>query len=257
MNDGMPSLAQTIETFHGFLRGSISLEAATRELGASPSRLAAYHRFVRSHIDQTLRKNYAAVCTIVGEAVWCELVERYFQRYPARDYELNANTAAFCEFLAELSEGGALGISKFTAQLALLEWNEFVAFAAEDTSAEGSPGQLRINPTLTVLDFDYPVATYLDAFRAAQENGAPLPHIEEIERSERVLVFRHPQSHLAAYYVATDDLLFALKLVYEQVSCAAAADAAGVPVKKVEEYLAHALDLGLVVAPGSRVALGQ
>jgi len=243
-----PSLSQTIDTTHRFLRGSIPLDVAAETLCVPSSRLAVYHRFVRSHIEQTLRKNYAAVCALVGDKTWRDLVDRYFYRYPARDYELNVNAAAFCGFLAELAAESERGISPFIAQLALLEWHEFVVFAAADEAVDPGSGALQMNPTLVILEFDYPVATFLDAFREAQRMGTAPPRVDEVQRPERVLVFRHPETQLACFYSADDDLLFALKLAHEGVSCAVAAKAAQLPVTTVEHLLAQALAVGLLVS---------
>ena len=90
------------------------------------------------------------------------------------------------------------------------------------------------------------VASFLDAFRAAQQSETTPPKIDETISPERVLVFRYPESHLALFYRATDDLLFALKLVHENVSPEDAAAAANLPVSAVSSLVNNAANIGLL-----------
>ncbi len=62
-------------------------------------------------------------------------------------------------------------------------------------------------------------------------------------------MFRHPERHHAAYLRATDDLLFAVKVVHEGLDPAEAAAAMGAPAELAEAAIAQAVGAGLVIGP--------
>ena len=90
-----------------------------------------------------------------------------------------------------------------------------------------------------------------DVGDAAEAAGEPLPRVEETFSPERVLLFRHPRSNLAVFYRATEDLLFALKLAYDDVSLEIAAATAKLPIETVEGIVDYAITIGLIVASPS------
>jgi hypothetical protein len=251
-----PGLRQTMETLHLLLRGAIGSGHAAELMGVPENRLRIYQEFVRDHIASVLQKNYTVLSDLLGaEGRWESVVERFFQRCPAGEYELNANAAQLRELLDLWSQQGELGITRFHVELAELEWQEFAVYTAEAEipTADEAKG-LTLNPTLVVLRFDHAVAEYIEAWRE-QVPGSPPPPVPDGPAPETLLVFREPVGQLAVFYRATDDLLFVLKMVHEGIGVEQAARLSGLEPEVVSGFVEHAVELGLIVAPAAEQSI--
>lgn len=243
------SLQQTFEALHAVLRGAAAPESAQAALGLDSSRVAFYADTVFEHVQDILHKNYAVLAELLGAERFETLVREYYALHPAEAFELNENAAPFREFLAEQRVSGRLGLTEAHLELAELEWQEFVAYVSPAQIPErrwlSSP---ELNPTLIVLQLDYPVAGFLDAWREWEGRGEP-PTFPTEPDPETVFVLRHPESENALFVVATDALLFALKVVHEGVDVDQAAEATGAPREVALAALREARDWGLVLWP--------
>lgn len=167
-----PSLRQTMGTMHQLLRGEITPKRAAQLLKAPENRLAAYQQFVKSHMVNVLRKNFACLAWTLGQRQWDALVQRFFRERPARFFELNANAAPFRDFLAQAVARQEPGIGEFHLELAELEWQEFAVYADPRDVSAGDDEPWRLNPTLVVLRFNYPVAAFLERYRELEGQNA-------------------------------------------------------------------------------------
>jgi hypothetical protein len=147
-----------------------------------------------------------------------------------------------------LATRGELGLAEFHAEVAELEWTEFLVYASEaDVPQRDTLPRLGLNPTLVVLDFRYSVATFVKAWRGRSSSRGPSPEPIMSPSPERVLVYRDPESHLAVIRQATDDILFALKMTAENTSVAEAVRLSGCAEDSVADALERARRAGLVV----------
>jgi hypothetical protein len=239
------SLTRVVEGMHSLLRGDVDADELADRFGVQPDRLRIYQRFVLSHIAEMLQINFEVVHATVSTSAWDELTRRYFQQHPAWEYELNANAAGFPPFLAERAVRGELGIQEIHVEIAQLEWDELAAYFADaNLSATSTPS---LNPTMTICEFSYPVLEFVERVREALSDEHPLPDLPTRKSSERVLVFRDPKSHRVRSERATDDLLFAIKMVHDGVGCVEAARQAGLSEAVVQRLLQRSIDIGLVL----------
>ena len=245
----MASLKALAETVHAVLRRELDPDVAAARLGVDPARLGIYRGFVHDHVVGILDKLYPYVRAHLGPQVWAGLVAAYFREVPAQHWELNACGEAFPTWLdARLAAGDAAGVDPFHVALAEFEWEQFVVYmhAATVPEAEHLDAPV-LNPTLSILDLAYPVVRFVVDH---PEVGAVTPDVPVPAAVRRLaLLFRRPGTWRVAYYQGSDDLLFALKVVHEQIPLAMAADAAHQPLEVARAALAHAITVGLVVAP--------
>lgn len=243
------SLQETFETLHAVLRGAAPPESAERALGLDARRVAFYADTVYEHVHDILRKNFTALAEVLGEATFASLVRQYYALHPAQAFELNEDAAPFREFLASRASRGEGALGEVHLELAELEWQEFVAYVhPAQIPARRWLSRPTINPTLAILQLDYPVADFLDAWRQRGENG-DAPELPSAPRPETVFVLRHPESENAIFVAASDALLFAFKVVHDGAEPSQAARAAGVPEALVHEVLREASDWGIVLLP--------
>jgi len=242
------SLEDSFRAMHRLLRGEASPAEAAAELGASEERLAAYQGFVRGHIAGVLEKNFTVLPELLGPDAWGELRTRYFAEVPAGDFELNANAAAFPGWLAEQVEAGEPGLTEAHAELCELEWQEFAAFADEAELPDPAtlPGPT-LNPTLRILELRYPIAGFLAAWRRSVPEARPELPTEEAPGV--VFVFRDPETLDHAFAEADDNLLFAFKVVHDEIPLEAAAAAVGADEATVRRTLEEAVSVGLLHLP--------
>lgn len=245
----MASLKDLAETVHATLRRELAPGVAAARLGVDPARLAIYRGFVHDHVTGILDKLYPYVRAHVGPEPWAELVAAYFREVPARHWELNACGQPFPSWLdARIAAGDAPGVHPFHVALAELEWEQFAVYMHEATVPE--PADLdapALNPTLSLLELAYPVVRFV-VDHPEVESVTPDVPVPAADR-HLALLFRRPGTWRVAYYQGSDDLLFALKVVHEQIPLAMAADAAHQPVEVAQAALDHAIAIGLVVAP--------
>ena len=244
----MATLSEVQAALHRAFRGE-GVEGVAAEVGVDPGRLAIYQRFVRGHVDDVLDHDFPMVRALVPEASWQALQDGYFAAHPAGHWELNRAAEAFPGYVAERAAGGLTGVTAFHADLAAFEWEQFVAFVNPEVLP--APEALEapvLNPTLSVLSLAYPVLALAEAYDAdALDPATPIPG--PVDPPEVMLVFRHPTRHFASYLRATDDLLFAVKVVHEGLDPAEAAAAVGATAELAEAAIRKAVDAGLVIAP--------
>lgn len=246
---GRVPFRESMTIMHQLLRQEISAEVAAERFGVPVERIAIYRDFVRNHIANALAKNYEVLASTLSEELWEELVSAYFQAYPALAFELNANAEQFREFLAGPGRTLSAELGDFHLELAELEWFEWHVYSVRDDIPEPSGvSQPTLNPTLIILECNYPVADYVLAWRRTVRSGGDVPPVPE-PGAQRVFVYRDPDSLLAMFTVANDRLLFALKVAHEGISLAEAAAAAGVDIEVAEEVMREAAEDGLVLLP--------
>jgi hypothetical protein len=252
MNDAMkkPDFKETVELMHQLLRGQITPEEAATRFGAPVERVAIYQEFVKNHVKNALEKNYAVLARLLPADLWGQLLSDYFQQHPPWDYELNANAGQFRDFLRERVTNKSPGLHAFHVELAELEWQEWLAFSsADEIPAPSALDKPAVNPTLAILEFDYPVSKFVDAWREARRQAQPLPQQTPEKSRERVFLFRDPLDHLPVFYKADDSLLFAFKLAYEETGIQEAASLSGLSADTVGQLLKQAAHIGLLVLP--------
>ena len=248
-----PGLAEIMGTMHDLLRGSTTPEEAAVALGASAERLRLYQGMVKNHTRVLLEKTYTALPGLLGSEVWGSLVDDYFREHPAGHYELNANGAMFRDFLEGRRLEGDAGLTGFHVDLAELEWREWEVYSSEAVNPprDTMDGPI-LNPTLLVLSLDWPAADWLESWRRAEADGDVPPPIPTESAPETVLVFRHPETFRAVFYKGTDDLLFPVKMIHEGIDVGEAARLSGLQEETVEEFVAYAAEIGLVIVPGRK-----
>jgi len=249
MNRQGASLHDTFETLHAVLRGAKPPESAEVALGLDASRVAFYADTVFSHVQEIVRKNFAVLAEVLGQETFDALVQEYFALYPAEAFELNENAASFRELLASHVADGRFGLTEAHLELAELEWQEFVAYVSPvEIPKRRWLTEPALNPTLGILQLDYPVAAFLDAWRGWDGQGAAPPFPTE-PAPETIFVLRHPDTESAIFLMATDQMLFAFKVIHDGVSIPQAALAAGVSEEIARAAIQEASQWGLLLLP--------
>lgn len=229
-------------TMYAAMRGEVPLDAAAATLGADPARLAIYRRMIRGHVATALRSQLTACVGALGAdddtPEWRAIFEGYLASCPPTHWALLEAARAFRGFLH--ARIGTLGITPVHVCLAELEWALFEI--ARDPVRLPAPGaEPVLNPTLQVLEFPYPVARFVAAWYAGRRPALPG------EGDTLVLAFRRPSTQHPCFYTATPPLLFALKMVHDQLSVAAAVEASGQPEDAVRGALARGIEAGLIL----------
>lgn len=244
-----PGFRTVMETMHKLLLGQLAPEEAASILGAPVERVAIYQQFVRNHIRNALTKNYEVLADLLPVAEWEALVDSYFVAHPALEFELNANARKFCAHLADVGSTDAPSLTEFHREVAELEWSEWLVYSTREEipslSAVTSP---LLNPTLIILEFNHPVASFVAAWRRARRQGDARPALPKPE-PQRVFVLREPTSLLAMFLPASDRHLFAFKMVHDGASIPEAAQMAGVDEDAIRIILREAAEDGLIVLP--------
>jgi hypothetical protein len=254
-----------MQSFHRVLRHEMTAEEFAGAFGLRVERVAVYQGFVKSHIRVALEKNFTVLHDLASIHQWGELVERFYSEYPAERYELNACVEAFPRMLAELlADQTVTWLTAAHVQMAELEWLEWKVYASRvelpelasterdtESPAETLAGRrpLQLNPTLEIAECSYPVATFIRAYRAWLHGGrvGEPPQVPAKPCPEIAFVFRHPRSLLHALVAADDGVLFAFKMFHDQLSIVDAAQSSGLATAQVENIVARAQDLGVLV----------
>ncbi len=146
----------------------------SRTLGAV-ERLHIYRRMYILRFCEVLQSDFEAFSDYVGEEKFEELVTDYVSIYPSTSYSLNPLSYRFPEFLRSRSD---LKRKEFLVELAELELAISQVFdmpqsplltSEEITSvAPDRWGDVLLKPitALRLLEFQYPVNDYLNAFRS-------------------------------------------------------------------------------------------
>jgi len=244
-----PSFHDSMETVHQLLRGDLSPGEAAQKLGAPENRIGIYQQFIRGHIDNILEKNFSALKQIIPSDTWSTITTRYFKEFPAQHFELNENAADFPDYLAKIVDSREFNLTAFHVELAQLEWVEFEAYASEiDIPWTSEILRPTLNPTLTILQFDYPTATALDHIRSLDDNESF--EVPAASAAPNVtFVYRNPKTHEAMILKADDNILFAFKIVHDEISVEEAAATAGINISVAETLLKQAAETGLILLP--------
>ena len=246
------TLREVFQTMHRLLRREISPAEASARLGCEEARIAPYPEFVLDHVRDILLKNFSVLAGLFAAEEWEAIVREYFQAHPPDHYERNANAAHFPSFLHAMAREGHFGIGEFHLELAEVEWQEWVAFSSPkriplSTEIQGPA----LNPTLTVLDLDFPVVTYMRIWEKERATGFPhgVPPVPGEKNGEIAFVFRHPQRQEAVVQRTRDTDLFAFKVIHDGIPLHQAAEEAGIDLSEARAILRDAEVTGLVILP--------
>ncbi len=239
-----PGFVQAMKTMHAVLRGDVSVTDGAQALGVAEDRLGIYSDFVRGHVTGILDKMYPRVRELTG-AAWPELKQAYFRAVPSAHWELNACASGFPEFL-DAQVATVDDVEPFHVALAQFEWEEFAVYMAEaDVPTAAEVSGLTLNPTLSLLSLPYPVVPFVMAW---DEQGAPPADIpERVEGGVVTILFRRGESHRIAFYQPGADMLFAIRVVYEGISVADAAQRTNETEDRVVSALNQAITSGLLI----------
>ncbi len=273
-------LAHLQRTLHAALRGDRPVDAVAAELGLPPARVELYRRFLRAHVVGVLNKDFPLVREALPAATWERLTDAFYRAHPAESVELNRAAEAFPAFVEAMVAAAATGpagdgarsprfpgLTPFHASLAAFEWAEFVSYTHPGrVPAHGEVSAPALNPTLSVVSLPVPVVEFVvnslkrprDPGDGTERPAAPPP--SSGDGPELVLFFRPPpppgsagtyagETDRVAFYRATDDLLFALKVTYDGLDPAAAAAAAGLDPTAAVQAVSRAAAIGLVLVP--------
>lgn len=175
----------TPEQAHQFILPSRTLDAVER--------LHIYRRMYILRFCEVLQSDFEAFSDYVGEERFEQLVTDYVSIYPSTNYSLNPLSHRFPEFLRSRDD---LKRKDFLVALAELELAISQVFdmpqspllSSEEimTVAPEMWGSVLLRPikALKLLEFDYPVNDYLNAFR----NGEKPPKMGK--KKTYVLVYR-------------------------------------------------------------------
>lgn len=240
------------ELLHRVVVGGETPAAAAAVLEIPEAGLRLYQSFFRRHHREILELPYRILFSTLDEDTAADLVRGYQADHPMSQREINANAAAFPEWLAARVAGGAAGVSEFHAELAVLERERFARYATPvELPAPDTLAGPTLNPTLEVLQLRYPVADYVDAWAAAQAAGAPPPPApaRPAPEPELLFVYRDPASLEGRACRAGPRLLFAFKVLHDGLSPEAAALEAGRDPDFVAAALQAAVEQGVALAP--------
>jgi Putative DNA-binding domain len=160
-------------------------------------RLAIYHDGYFARLVECLADDYPALKYALGDSEFEHVLRDYIDAHPSCSPSLNAYGAALPSYLCSRDHGR----SSFASDLARLEWAIVEVIHAETrpplgADALGAVGPedfaravLVASPALRVLEFDYPVNRFYQAFRdeTTPELPAPAPSAVAIHRQELVV----------------------------------------------------------------------
>ncbi|BBM85634.1 HvfC/BufC family peptide modification chaperone [Candidatus Uabimicrobium amorphum] len=248
----MPTLEETMRMMHSLLRGEKTPEEMKEFFGTSEKRLEIYQRFVRNHVTKTLAKNFVMLRRLVKKEIWQGLRDEYFKNYPATGWQLNDTSKSFVDFIAKkVREEKMFAGEEFYIELAQFEWEEVVVYCSELITPK--PHEIEtpvLNPTLSIMDFRYPIGTFIYYWRNKKRKDPWIIEKEYLkEQPQMLFLIRHPQEQRVFFHVATDPLLFAFKVVHDQISLPDAIKLSGQTEDTVRKILADAHQAGIIILP--------
>lgn len=234
---------------HAAVKDQRPLAEVAAELGADTARLAIYRRMIRGHVRAAVTGRLEVCCELLGAGedtpAWQVLFEGYLAACPPAHWALGEAAAGFPGYLATRLEQGDPAVQPFHVAVAELEWSLFQTNRDETQLPEPRALSVPIlNPTLQVLEWPWPVASFMTAW--SRGTRPPLPTTEV---PEMALVFRRPATGNPCFYVGTPTLLFALKVTHDGLSVAEAVAQSGQPPEAVTSALDVAAEIGLVLRP--------
>lgn len=219
-----------------YFGGAAGLEQTVAALGGDvdAARLGLYGHFCNVHRREILEGVYPVTRAALAPELWKTLFDRYFRTHPTTHWDLNANAAAFPEFVRAQPEAPA-----WAWELADVEWWHFAAFVAAD---EKVPVRVKdqLHPTLMLRPYAF------DVLRTYQEHGGgngdepcPGPVVMRIHRDKQ---------HNTVAALATPAQLVVVKSIVEGVALAAAARESGVKSAELRKARNQLVKAGAVVA---------
>lgn len=236
----MLGLSDVHRLIHQALRQELTPTEAASQLGVSAGRLQLYVDFVQGAILSVLQKNYPTVRHLLGSQRWEEVALRYFRERPAQRWELNQCVSDFPGFL------GFIGTDAFVCSVASFEWAEF-----EVTVGPPADPTSRLNSTVRILELPVPVVATMVRWHSGDRD---LPEVwpSVSDGPQRLLMFQADES--MSFYLASDGLLFALKVAHDRLDPLEAARLAGLPEDAAQGAWDRAIEIGLVLpAPGQEL----
>jgi hypothetical protein len=111
--------------------------------------------------DYVLSTHYPAVRAALDERAWRDVVAGYFAAHPPREHPFRNNAAAFPRFLESYAQ--RRGLPGWLAEVADLEWREWIATSALDDPADAhDDGPLRCAATLSERIYAHDLVGWLD-----------------------------------------------------------------------------------------------
>ncbi|WP_372366529.1 putative DNA-binding domain-containing protein [Candidatus Uabimicrobium sp. HlEnr_7] len=249
----MSSLEETMRMMHSLLRGEKTAKEMTEFFGTNEKRLAIYQRFVRNHVVKTLGKNYIMFRRLVKKELWGILSDQYFRDYPATGWRLNSCTKLFVDFIAKkVREEKALGGEEFYIELAQFEWEEVIVYCSENVIPKSQEiANPVLNPTLSVMNFEYPIGTFTMHWRGGKRKEEPwiTSKVYLQKQPQMVFLLRHPQNQKVNFHVANDRLLFAFKVVHDEIDIENAVSLSGQNEETIRMILNEAHQAGIIILP--------
>lgn len=248
----MPTLEETMRMMHSLLRGEKTPAEMKEFFGTSEKRLEIYQRFVRNHVIKTLAKNFTMFRRLVKKEAWQGLRDEYFKNYPPTGWRLNDTCKSFVDFIAQkVREEKMFGGEEFYIELAQFEWEEVIVYCNELVIPKANEIESPLlNPTLSIMDFRYPIGKFIYFWRNKQRKDPWITEKEYLKPQPQMLfLVRHPQEQRVFFHVATDPLLFAFKVVHDQISLEDAVKLSGQTPQTVRKILADAHQAGIIILP--------
>lgn len=150
---------------------------------SSLERLDIYRRAYHARLIECLADDYPMLEETLGEPAFEALCRRYIARFPSQSPSLNF----FGRHMSSLCESEPLPNAGFARDLAALEWAIVEAIHAptasplgpEDLARVPAPSwpevRLKSNPSLRILELEYPVNAYFQAWRDGARPAIPAP----------------------------------------------------------------------------------
>jgi hypothetical protein len=240
-------LSQFFATVTPYLEGRVGHDETVKALYGKPQgrtavdakRLAIYQRFARIHRFEVVESVYLNLRDLArerqGDEAWEALVETYFQRYPMKHFELNANGAAFPEFVAAYAK--EQGLPAWYAELADFEWWEWQAIIAPDD--DGTQSGPRLSPTVELRPYAYDFVEWLAA--------DPSERAHEPEAADNLVIFWRDREHTLRREKASQLELAVLKAVAGQLTLGDLAAGTGLPLAELQETYRDLADADILL----------
>lgn len=252
----MSSFQETLQNLHALLRGGTKPRKALSYFGTTEKRLSIYPSFVKGHVVKFLDKNFLSLKTLFNEKTWNGILDEYFRKHAPTHWRLYRCAEAFPGYIQTLREKGLFEMGEFHTELADFEWAEAVVYHGEEIIPKASHLEtLIVNPTLTILNFRYPIAQYVRISRSSDilhKEKAWLEHkkyLKPLEKEETVFLFRNPKTLVLNHCVPTDRMLLAIKMVHEKIRPKQAARTVGQELSIIHDALEEAQSQGLILFP--------
>ncbi len=252
----MPTLQETIHNTHLLLRNDKKPEELLDFFQTDIRRLSIYPSFVKLHITKFLSENFASLKSLFEPTLWKKIITEYFKKYPAQHWQLYRSAENFPKFIRDLMANSSYDIQEFHAELAELEWIEISTYNCDIPFPSGDSIQTPIiNPTLSILNLTYPVARFAQLSRISNMEASQKQWLEKKEYLMRlpipsiVFLFRNPKTQASNFIEVTDSILFAFKIVHDQLSPEQASQQSQQSLDDVHELINEIQQLGIVILP--------